>query len=125
MKPDNKKFLKYALLSFFMAWLGYTLVSFFYHHYGLPALSHYVYGFIMHLPLWVAVLMFGGLVLKIKIPRRVTLVLELVLTILLFLPFVYQPALVWFDYFILPFYAVTYLLCLALLNKLTLRFNKP
>lgn len=111
------------LLCFLTAWLAYSLYFLFGVAYAQPG-TWYLYGFMLHMPLWIGALLIGGLVTLLQIPRKVTFVLEVLLIAMLLLPVVYKPAITAFDYLVLPFYAIDYLLCLALLKKLRARIIK-
>ncbi len=112
------------LLCFLMAWLAYSLSFLFTMLYGQPGTSGYFYGFMLYMPLWAGALLIGGLVKQLQIPRKVTFALGALLFAVVLLPLAYKPATAAFDYLVLPFYAIDYLLCLALLKKLVARITK-
>ncbi|MEL1245229.1 hypothetical protein AAEO56_13210 [Flavobacterium sp. DGU11] len=129
MKPENKNFLTFCLLVFLTAVLAYSLFFVSAMAYSQPMgsyskVSSYVHGFILHMPLWLGALLIAGLILKKPFPRKMTLILEALLFGLLLLPLILKDPRVFFDYIVLPYYAVDFLLCLALLLKLRIRLIK-
>jgi hypothetical protein len=129
MKPDNKKFLKFSLLVFLTAVLAYSLFFVVALAYSVPMGAYnwihaYTFGFILHMPLWFGALLIAGLILKKPFPRKMTFILEALLFGLLLLPLALNNPREFFDYILLPYYAVDFLLCLALLLKLRMRVIK-
>lgn len=129
MKPENKNFLKFCLLVFLTAVLAYSLFFVSAIAYSQPMgsyskVSSYVYGFILHMPLWLGALLIAGLILKKPFPRKMTFILEALLFGLLLLTLILKDPREFFDYIVLPYYAVDFLLCLALLLKLRIRLIK-
>lgn len=129
MKPENKNFLKFCLLVFLTAVLAYSLFFVAALAYSQPmgaySLSQaYIFGFILHLPLWFGALLIAGLILKKPFPKKVTFILESLLFAMLLLPLILKDPREFFDTILLPYYAVDFLLCLALLLKLRVRVVK-
>jgi len=125
MKPENRIFLRYMIFVFIAAVIGYTLFYIFclvYHSLMGFFSGAYLYGFMLHLPVWVGALVFADLILKIKIHRKVTLLLEILLLTLLLAPIVSKKVIQYHDYLQLPFYAVDFFLCLSLLGLFKRKF---
>jgi len=126
MNNDDIIFLKYMLLAFATAIIAFCLFCIFVSVYNFPgdARELWFYGLLLHVPVWLAALVFGNLVLKIKIARKITFLLEVLVTIILLAPVIVKEIEKQGDYLLLPFYAVDYLLCLSLLSLLRRRIIK-
>jgi len=125
MKPENQIFLRYTMFVFIAAVIGYTLFYIFGLMYYRPMgffSGAYLYGFMLHLPVWAAALTFANLILKIKIHRKVTLLLEVLLFALILAPVTSNEVLAYYDYLELPFYAIDFFLCLSLLSLFKRKF---
>jgi len=125
MKPEDKIFLRYVPFVFIAAVTGYTFFYIFglVYHRPMGFFSNaYLYGFMLHSPIWIAALLFANLVLKVKIHRKITLLLEVLLLTLLLAPIASDKILAYYEYLELPFYAVDFFLCLSLLSLFKRKF---
>lgn len=130
MTPENKKWLNYAGLVFLIAALAHSLfftcALVWQQPMGTIHLTDaYLWGFLLHMPLWLAAFFICGLLFKRPFPRKIVFLLEALLFGLLLAPIVLSNPREQYDYIVLPFYAVDFFLCLALLIKLRIRLIEP
>lgn len=131
MKPENKQFIKYFGLVCAVYMLAQILLLLFltvYSHSGFSGMkiSEFITLlftlFIFHGPVWIGLFLLADLVIKVRIPRKMTFVLEGLVFGFMLAPLVYTPSAEQYDYMEPVFYVIDFLLCLALLAKLRLRF---
>ena len=83
---------------------------------GQYSIHHYIWGFVLHMPWWLAGYAFAALFLKITISRAITIALGFLLIIFFALSFIFEFSQKIFDYIFLPLGIVDFLFFFSLLS---------
>lgn len=126
MHPLSRIFKSYLMLLLLTGMLAYSLFFLFEWAWsdfrtGKFTADFYFWGMILHTPWWMLGLFVSDRIFKIRIPKKFTFILEVLLFMILVIPVVSSPPLQLLDYLFFPYGVIDFFLCLALLLKLRMR----
>jgi hypothetical protein len=117
----------YLLLTLSTAIVAYSLYFIFALCYRQPMggynlFESYLFGFILHIPLWFVIFMIGGIfykvINKLKNIKSTIKIIGIIVFIMLVIPVIVKEFSENFDYLVLLFYTVDFILCYIIMSKI-------